>query len=73
MYAAKAAAGGGPPGQVQGQQGVSSSGQGMVCVGYRNIRADCSSSTWSPLAPWMSISIAVNTFPSNGQTIVLEL
>lgn len=54
MYAAKAAAGGGPPGQVQGQQGVSSSGQGMVCVGYRNIRTDCSSSTWSPVTPWMS-------------------
>ena len=29
MYAAKAAAGGGAPGQVQGQQGVPSSGQGM--------------------------------------------
>ena len=31
MYAAKAAASGAPPGQVQGQQGVpSSSGQGML-------------------------------------------
>lgn len=29
MYAAKAAAGGAAPGQVQGQQGVPSSGQGM--------------------------------------------
>lgn len=30
MYAAKAAASGAPPGQVQGQQGVPSSGQGML-------------------------------------------
>lgn len=29
MYAAKAASGGGPAGQVQGQQGVPSSGQGV--------------------------------------------
>ena len=29
MYAAKAAASGAAPGQVQGQQGVPSSGQGM--------------------------------------------
>lgn len=29
MYAAKAASGGGPAGQVQGQPGVPSSGQGM--------------------------------------------
>ena len=29
MYAAKAASGGGPPGPVQGQQGVPSSSQGM--------------------------------------------
>lgn len=30
MYAAKAAASGAPAGQVQGQQGVPSSGQGMA-------------------------------------------
>lgn len=29
MYAAKAASGGGPAGQVQGQPGVPSSGQGL--------------------------------------------
>ena len=37
MYAAKAAAGGGPPGQVQGQQGVPASGQGTACGDDRNL------------------------------------
>ena len=37
MYAAKAASGGGPPGQVQGQQGVPSSGQGMECSPEQNL------------------------------------
>ena len=35
MYAAKAASGGGPAGQVQGQPGVPSSGQGVY--GFLNI------------------------------------
>ena len=56
MYAAKAASGGGPAGQVQGQPGVPSSGPGMhsfpkismrlfVCfwdVGYMPVHAQCS-------------------------------
>lgn len=51
MYAAKAASGGGPAGQVQGQPGVPSSGQGVYGLLKISLKlfVRCSLSTCEPM------------------------